>query len=1419
MLKRHPFILNQLMKKLLTLAIFSCTAMFAVAQKPLAQVFALIEQAEAQQKRKHYDSAFASLQQAEDIVKKYKLQQEVTASVLYNQQGALQEVMLKADAAHAAYMKALQNGRKYKHKGEAELALLNLVGLHRKIIKQDLPFKYPDVAETEKSVAHFPIEKVTPAGDSLLISILGGKFDGISAAEKNLDIFTHYIQGDSSHHDGINFISGARIVEIGNNKTVVKAKVANIQPIPGDIAGVYAQVPLAWRQLSMRQLMLNNLYLVHNDKTYPYHYRFYYYYADSLVEQEAFKIFQSAVKEVVEVYADDTLTNGQLGNKIEEGIFTGFNAIRAMNESKPHHLKLFLNFVNNFPGKYIGNNYRFSETYATWVISNTPLEPSDIKPYLLGAGSNENIREAAAKLSGQIQADDLEQRWFDEGMQHTILDNIAAGRTVANLLQQVAVVTKGNYNKAWNTVLLAQIEKRMLNNKAADSLLNVASDAFTKSGDREGITWVNNSRQQWKKANQVNVGIQSGHIFSYSITPASNPRYFATSGADNLVKIWDSNLGKEILTLTDHRDEVNGLHYSPNGRYMASVGQDSLINVYNAYDYSKMFSYKTASPERVIKFAGDNKSLVTAGRDSLIKFRNIQTGAITKTLQLHKGTVYDVAFHPINHTTLYSAGADSMVYRWDTDSSEMTRWYKYKGKALSVKISNNGKYMSVVSTDSLLTIRSTETHKILLTYKIHVFKQGTSTYYASESFSPDSKFICFPTAKDSFSIVQLKDGFGNVYPTNLPLYHLADLQFSADGKSVMARFNLGGPLRVYNFAGWDIKNNTVINYKDIQSFANIVMSVQFTKDDNGLVVLHDGVSKIDLRSGKTEPLYYAPIFIENRYLLLNDERYGVSTGYNKRSIYFWERIKQDNERAFNLPEEEQYASLELSPDNSKIFVGSTTGFIQGWNTANEQTIFAKRYLWGDNSSINKIFYDRHHNRLLATTANNKILIIAVTDGKLLDSIHLKNANYTVSTKDYIFATDENGFLNKYDANTLQLQQRTALNSNGEFSFLLLLSPDEQTLYVQAGYTMVRALRIADDKELFRLHDHNNQLTMMAVSHDGTMLATAAMDSKINLYNAKTGNHLVNIYVPKERNVIISDRKGYYLAPKNSLDAVVFSYNNNAYTFDQFDVQMNRPDIILKNIGRVDSATTKSFYAAYRKRLSKLGVDVKQLSNSIQLPLVRLKDKFDVQPSTTQSTYKLYIECSDNNYPLQSLQVLVNNSPVLGVAGRNLAAYNSKELLQEVTIPLARGNNSIKVFCTNSQGVKSLKESFDIISNYPAKQPAKTYFIGIGVAQYKDASMNLQYSAKDIRDLAKSFHDLYKDLVIDTFLDARATKENILGIKQKLMATDVNDRIILAITGHGLLNKTFDFYYATWDTDFKNPEERGVKYEDLEGLLN
>ncbi|HNL83047.1 MAG TPA: caspase family protein, partial [Chitinophagaceae bacterium] len=60
---------------------------------------------------------------------------------------------------------------------------------------------------------------------------------------------------------------------------------------------------------------------------------------------------------------------------------------------------------------------------------------------------------------------------------------------------------------------------------------------------------------------------------------------------------------------------------------------------------------------------------------------------------------------------------------------------------------------------------------------------------------------------------------------------------------------------------------------------------------------------------------------------------------------------------------------------------------------------------------------------------------------------------------------------------------------------------------------------------------------------------------------------------------------------------------------------------------------------------------------------------------------------------------------------------------------------------------------------------------------------------------------------------------ILTLRKKLLTANPNDKVIIAITGHGMLDKNYDFYYGTYDIDFNNPNKRGLKYEMLEKILD
>jgi hypothetical protein len=182
-------------------------------------------------------------------------------------------------------------------------------------------------------------------------------------------------------------------------------------------------------------------------------------------------------------------------------------------------------------------------------------------------------------------------------------------------------------------------------------------------------------------------------------------------------------------------------------------------------------------------------------------------------------------------------------------------------------------------------------------------------------------------------------------------------------------------------------------------------------------------------------------------------------------------------------------------------------------------------------------------------------------------------------------------------------------------------------------------------------------------------------------------------------------------------------------------------------------------------------------------------------------------------------------PIYGINGFSLKAQNTDSVNKRISIALSPGLNKILVSFTNEKGVESRKESAEIMYNSENRAKPNLYLIVLSVSEYNDKQYNLQYAVKDGRDIVSLFSSLsisnldFSQIIIDTLFNSNATKENFLNLKQKLLSSHIDDQVVVFVSGHGLLNKEMDFFFATYDMDFNEPDKRGISFDALESLLD
>lgn len=378
-----------------------------------------------------------------------------------------------------------------------------------------------------------------------------------------------------------------------------------------------------------------------------------------------------------------------------------------------------------------------------------------------------------------------------------------------------------------------------------------------------------------------------------------------------------------------------------------------------------------------------------------------------------------------------------------------------------------------------------------------------------------------------------------------------------------------------------------------------------------------------------------------------------------------------------------------------------------------------------------------------------------------------------------------------------------------------------------SYIRGNTIYVIDDRKIFQggraipFVGHTDKVVDWDFDRKSGLLISCGSSGELNFWDLNTGELLNTVFIIGDEDYIIFSPDNYYYSPSKSIDAVSFSMNGELYPSAQFDIIYNRPDMVLKRFSFIDSSLIKGLESAYQKRLTRLNFTEDMFDASFHIPELKISNKAALNLTTNQESLELELELSDSKFLLNRINVWVNNVPVYGIKGIDLMNKKAKTLHEEVEIELSSGNNRVEVSCINEKGVESVKETFEV--RYVPQNEIKQdlYLIAVSTSEYKQNQYNLKYAVKDGRDLVQKLvlAKGYDDYHIDTLFDEQVTVDNVKRLKEKLLKSNVEDQVVLFVSGHGLLDYNYDFYLASYDMDFADPSARGVSYELLNDLLD
>jgi hypothetical protein len=361
-----------------------------------------------------------------------------------------------------------------------------------------------------------------------------------------------------------------------------------------------------------------------------------------------------------------------------------------------------------------------------------------------------------------------------------------------------------------------------------------------------------------------------------------------------------------------------------------------------------------------------------------------------------------------------------------------------------------------------------------------------------------------------------------------------------------------------------------------------------------------------------------------------------------------------------------------------------------------------------------------------------------------------------------------------------------------------------------------------------------------LSDDGRWLVTAFSDGTLRWYRLQDGSEQLAVFPhPDGRRWVAWTPAGYFAASPGGEDLVGWQLDRgdkqaaDFYPASRFRSEYYRPELISEVVNR------GSFEAA----LAAISRDGGQQEAKIAIPEQLPPNVLILGPDDMSSI-------SGNKVVIR----LSVRSPTDALANKLLARVNGQliqlpslsslapspgsqpgEKIYELPISIPGGESKILVFAENKHGV-SPEATLRIISGKATEAPAPAsppnsgpdlrpalYVMAIGVSNYSDPSIRLEFAAKDSTDLSNLLKaqegGLYRKVIVRNLTDASAKRDDILDglewIRRELTARDV---AIVFLAGHGVNDADGVFYYLPQDVDVKRLKRTAVIFTEIRNTL-
>jgi len=916
---------------------------------------------------------------------------------------------------------------------------------------------------------------------------------------------------------------------------------------------------------------------------------------------------------------------------------------------------------------------------------------------------------------------------------------------------------------------------------------------------------------------------------------------FLTGDFSGKCILWDSRTKDSIRSFVSLGNYIKVARFSADEKYIVAIewsGFDAYIWEVATGKLVNRFHSDDAFQEYA-SLSADNTMLLTAYTDKVAALYHVASGDLIR-LFTHPDNIKDGVITK-GGKNIVTASSDGTVKIWETATGNLLHELGKEEKQIVLRVS--------LSPDQRYCVTAAQNHSVKVwdIQKGNLFRDLNFTGYSNKN---GSYFIANNKIAVSYDAYQTIFNIRNIRAENEMRAWNMDWSIKHQGKYIIRQSNINyrQPLTVYTKEMEPVL--TISNYKYPHQESNTGRFLFSNTLGNSGYLYSLPAGKVLYRlTDNTEWSIISTAFSADDSL--------VAAGTLDGSIQVWETAT--GKQVFQADVPKGVTNICITKDKSQLLV-ATKNQLYWWSLKTTQLI---RNQAVGSERLDDIALSEDDALIVTAAADRKVMVHTFSGGTLIGSLDHKpfeNGISSVLIKDLIGRTvvssiSSTDILWDVKGEILQYNGIAAKGGNLIFSkdkkLAVFCTPqivvwdlDKRKILsvMEYGWTVYERIydaRLSPDGKQLVLFSYFR--TMLVDTYSGKLI-TDFPEIKTRVVSAwfdATGKNLLlatngfdYVYdvaslkwqyaylTRKDKNYLVITPDGYYSGSAGVAKQLHYVTNGlSTISFKQLDVRYNRPDKVLEATGSKDTLLINSYRKAYLKRIKKLGIDTTVFTDGYKAPSLVVANRTAIAYEQTNRQLGITINAKSGKARLTRLHVLVNDVPFFGAKGIAISSRRGQQLDTAIRVTLSAGENRIEVSVTDAAGMESYR--MPVVVKYVPVQPPKeqVHFIGIGINHFATPSYNLNWSVKDIRDLAAAFREKFPGIIIDTLFDSNVTRENILTLKNKLLQLDVDDKVIVSYSGHGVLGKELDYYLSTYQIDFNQPETAGLAYEEIERLLD